>query len=595
MEQTERASRNHNIDTMNEEPTNLHEEGEQEPSHFTRPQEAFFTKEQRDHTTILFGGLPWKHELLSKGTLESLGYRAENLPVPTVESFQMGKEYGNNGQCNPTYFTVGNLVQHLKKLEQEGLTKKEIIDNYIFFTAGSCGPCRFGMYEAEYRLALDNAGFSGFRVILFQQAAGMEQSGDEAGLELNMDFFLGFINSLMMADLINGLAYQIRPYEVNKGETDKVLDEAMQILYKTIKEKRPFEFSEKARQRLNTVGMDGAGNYVGKFISQLYGDDYTAGLRHVAERLNTIEIDPFRVKPVVKITGEFWAQTTEGDGNFNMFAFLEKEGAEADISPISNWISYLLHKAKQSAHDRRGLCKDGATAPEKWEIKKRLGHFKRFKKKELMLGLTEKIFSREYRRYIKALGGTAHDLIDQAELERLAHRFYHSRSDGGEGHLEVAKNIYYTEKELAHMVLSLKPFGCLPSTQSDGVQAAVVSHYKKMIFLPIETSGEGEINAHSRVQMALGEAKTKARKEFKEVLEKSGFTLEELKAYVESHPDMKRPLYHLPHYKGVTGRAARFVKHVAEVKRVEIRKSHMKRKRADNLKGRRAKSEMMAS
>ena len=32
-------------------------------------------------------------------------------------------------------------------------------------------------------------------------------------------------------------------------------------------------------------------------------------------------------------TGEFWAQTTEGDGNFNMFAFLEKGGAEVLVEP----------------------------------------------------------------------------------------------------------------------------------------------------------------------------------------------------------------------------------------------------------------------
>ena len=54
------------------------------------------------------------------------------------------------------------------------------------------------------------------------------------------------------------------------------------------------------------------------------------------------------------------------------------------------------------------------------------------------------------------------------------------------------------------MVLALKPFGCMPSSQSDGVQSAVINKYKDMIFLPIETSGEGEVNAHSRVQMALG-------------------------------------------------------------------------------------------
>jgi len=104
----------------------------------------------------------------------------------------------------------------------------------------------------------------------------------------------------------------------------------------------------------------------------------------------------------------------------------------------------------------------------------------------------------------------------------------------------------------------------MPSTQSDGAQSAVVSHYKDMIYLPIETSGEGEINAHSRVQMALGEAKAKAKLEFKGVLEKLGKTVEELRAYVEQHPEMQGGLYHVPKYKGVIGTAANFAIHVAE-------------------------------
>src|SRR5271157_2588256 len=83
-------------------------------------------------------------------------YRCDKLPVPNVAAFQTGKEFGNNGQCNPTYFTVGNLVQYLQFLEKEGLSRQQILDNYVFFTAGSCGPCRFGMYEAEYRFALKN-------------------------------------------------------------------------------------------------------------------------------------------------------------------------------------------------------------------------------------------------------------------------------------------------------------------------------------------------------------------------------------------------------------------------------------------------------
>jgi predicted nucleotide-binding protein (sugar kinase/HSP70/actin superfamily) len=155
-------------------------------------------------------------------------------------------------------------------------------------------------------------------------------------------------------------------------------------------------------------------------------------------------------------------------------------------------------------------------------------------------------------------------LVDQYELQRLGHPYYNSRAAGGEGHLEVAKNIYYSMKGLAHMVLALKPFGCMPSTQSDGAQSAVMSHYKDMIFLPVETSGEGDVNAHSRVQMALGEAKAKTKLEFKNALDSCGSTMEEIRTFVEQHPELKSPMYKVPQSKGTIGVAANFVKHVAE-------------------------------
>ena len=96
-----------------------------ETHQFKKPVEHPFTKEQRSRTTLLFGGLTWKHEKLVHGALEGLGYLAEAVPTPNVRAFQTGKEYGNNGQCNPTYFTVGNLVQYLQSLEEQGLTKRK--------------------------------------------------------------------------------------------------------------------------------------------------------------------------------------------------------------------------------------------------------------------------------------------------------------------------------------------------------------------------------------------------------------------------------------------------------------------------------------
>ncbi|MGO9231320.1 MAG: hypothetical protein ACLQKA_19190, partial [Bryobacteraceae bacterium] len=282
----------------------------QDAHHFKRPVERPFTKQQRAFTTLLFGGLTWKHEKLVHGALEGLGYQARPVPTPNVRAFQLGKEYGNNGQCNPTYFTVGNLVQYLQTLEEQGLSKQEIIDNHVFFTAGACGPCRFGMYEAEYRLALRNAGFDGFRVLLFQQSGGLSQSDAEAGLEMNLDFFLGILNALNCGDVMNEVAYAIRPYEVEAGATDRMLDEGMEYLHGVFKAKRPWKLNGSLSRYLG--GFSDTAQYIGKFANQVKGDDYLPALEHCRDRFDSIEIDRLRVKPIVKITGEFWAQTTEG-------------------------------------------------------------------------------------------------------------------------------------------------------------------------------------------------------------------------------------------------------------------------------------------
>ena len=121
----------------------------------------------------------------------------------------------------------GTLIKYLQGLEAKGLTRQEIVDNYVFFTAGSCGPCRFGMYEAEYRLGVQNAGFDGFRVLLFQQDDGINAASGEAGLKFTVDFGLSAFNALNLGDIMNDVACQIRPYETVSGQTERVFKEVM--------------------------------------------------------------------------------------------------------------------------------------------------------------------------------------------------------------------------------------------------------------------------------------------------------------------------------------------------------------------------------
>ena len=518
--------------------------------HYQKPEEKPFTQAQRDSTTILFGGLTWKHEQLIQAFTRSLGYQFVALPVPDIDAFQTGKEFGNNGQCNPSYFTVGNLVEYLKNLEQSGLSRRQIIDQYVFITAGSCGPCRFGMYESEYRLALENSGFDGFRILLFQQTAGLFQDKANAGINLNSRFFVGLLNALVLGDLLNEVAYKIRPFEVNAGETDLVLKQSLDVISNLLSK-------PEAKNKPWYKWVPGAAGY---WFQLIFATRNLTALEAISNRFDAIEVDFLRVKPVVKITGEFWAQTTEGDGNYRMFSFLEQENAQVLVEPIGTWISYILHQAKQKAGDERGLATHRF-----YQI---FGHFQwlsgivQSRWKEVKLSLAEYLFNRQWNHYCRQLRHIPHPLLDQSELTEIAQPFYNSRAQGGEGHLEIAKNIYYTQNKLCHMVLSLKPFGCMPSTQSDGVQSAIVNRFHDMIFLPLETSGEGEVNAHSRAQMALGEARIKSNDEFEAALKACRHSLAQIRKYVNQHRELRGAMLNIPSDGRYSGQAANYVRYV---------------------------------
>src|SRR5205085_12681533 len=104
------------------------------------------------------------------------------------------------------------------------------------------------------------------------------------------------------------------------------------------------------------------------------------------DHLATIEDDRLRVKPVVKIIGEFWAQTTEGDGNFNMFAFLERESAQVLVEPIATWIMYMMYQVKERWREKKPL-EAKYRKPAWWELHKRAVNELNLQKKIAMLSV----------------------------------------------------------------------------------------------------------------------------------------------------------------------------------------------------------------
>ncbi len=435
--------------------------------HYRRPVTRPFTKAERPYTTILFGGLTYTHDYLLEGALKGLGYLAKHLPVPDNESLFAGKEYGNRGQCNPTYYTVGNLIKYLKYLRECGV--ENIEDKYVFLTAGSCGPCRFGMYEAEYKKALQEAGFPGFRVLLFQQKDEFNQR-EESGIELTPKFFVTLLKTIMAADMINELGYKIRPYEMIVGKTDKCIAEARDILYRTLTNKRPL----------------------------------FRALKRVRKIFSSIQVDYSRIKPKVKITGEF-------------HRWLESEGAEVIAEPVSTWAEYVFWEHSLKAKDRIGIKKGAVSSL-------------------IFLSAIRFLFKACYNSYRFFLNFRPNPLPSQTRMAEYARDYYNARISGGESHMEVGKHIMSFREKKAHLVISVKPFGCMPSTQSDGVQAKVITDLRDSLFLPVETSGDGEVNVKSRIQMKLYEAKERARQEVSELLTTHGLTMKQVEEFSKANP-----------------------------------------------------------
>lgn len=529
--------------------------------HYRRPAEGRLTKGEIPRVTLLFGGFTKAHEELIRAAEINLGYNVERLPVPTKADFQAGREFGNHGMCSPSYFVTGTLVNYLRRLrDEQGLSAEEIIRDYVFVTVGSCGPCRFGMYESEYHLALKNSGFEGFRAMFFEQRTGLAQARDDDGLSFNEYFFLALLNGIVIGDVVNELSFQLRPYEVVPGQVDAVMDKVMTRLTKCMGEKRYDGWEGSALAKgLSLLLKDANASQFEKILDQLFGDHHTRVLGECAAILNEeLEVDFTRPKPMCKIVGEFWAQMTEGDGNFRMFDFLESQGAEVIVEPLVSWLYYLLEIARFKIIESRGVH-DPDAGPQ--GVGGAVGN----RLKLLRLRVITGALAREHNRIRAAIGGTTRPLLPQREVRRLGERYYNRHIMGGEGYLEIGKALYYCTKGLSHMALGLKPFGCLPSTQSDAAMAAALADHPDMLYHPIETSGEGDVNAYSRVQMVLSEAKKRTRLEFEACVAKTGHDIEAIRAYCEQHRELRRPLQQIPRTEGVVGRAANFVLHVGHL------------------------------
>lgn len=385
---------------------------------------------------------------LLQDVLSLSGLKLEILDEPDVHALQYGREFGNRGQCNPTYFTVGNLIKKLIQLrDEENIPTDTIVQDYAFVTAGGCGPCRMGMYATEYRKALRDSGFANFRVLILTRSGDIEDVLMEGLKFSKRDLFLGFL-SMMIGDILNQIQLRFRPYENEAGDIDR------QML--------------NIRQHIR---------------SAMLNKKLILGLWQARKLIKNLKINTNQKRPVVHIMGEFWAKTTDGVGNYNLFRFIENEGGVVSSETITDWLLHQVWRARWIAGE---------------QSKSKLISASQIKLYAVELGIQATF------KFICFLLGFKVSLSDHGALAKVTEEHFDLHVDGGEDHMEVAHHIHIAQKKLADLIISVKPFTCLSSSAvSDGVQSRISELYPQVEFLAVETNGDGAANFYSRIQMAL--------------------------------------------------------------------------------------------
>ena len=323
---------------------------------------------------------------------------------------------------------------------------------------------------------------------------------------------MGMVWAVLCGDLLTDLEYLTRPYEVTPGQTDEVLKQSADYLYEVFR-RRPLR-----------------GKKWGSLAWHLSTDYFTNALREVKKQWDAIEVDRLQVKPMVKITGEFWLQT--------------QEGAEIIAPPIAIWLYDWMRFYVQEFEARRGVDR---YVPLKIQTVKTL----------------QWVFRTTYNRLRKALGYLPHAIPNQYELQKLAAPYFHQRLSGGEGDMLVGKALHAYHHKTAHMICELTPYSCMPNTMSIGAMANVSGDYPDLLYAPIEIKGDAEIHALSRCQMILTEAKKRAQQEFEQVLDQTGLSLDRLRDYEAQHTSVKQVTHRVGHH-GVAGTAANYALDLAE-------------------------------
>ncbi|MGI6130101.1 MAG: acyl-CoA dehydratase activase-related protein [bacterium] len=185
-----------------------------------------------------------------KQMLSELGYDVVVPPAPSKRTLDLGTKYAPEFACIPFKILLGSY------LEAISLGADTII------STGGVGPCRAGYYGELHRSILDDLGYDVDIIIIepplrrpadFLRALKALFRERKAPLWKIPDIFWRAWIKLNAIDQVEKASHNVRPFEINKGETTLVFRECMKELDLARSRKEIDQVTRQSMEKLNAI------------------------------------------------------------------------------------------------------------------------------------------------------------------------------------------------------------------------------------------------------------------------------------------------------------------------------------------------------
>ncbi|MFC1544802.1 hypothetical protein ACFL4X_01410 [Gemmatimonadota bacterium] len=231
----------------------------------------------------------------------SVGLDAHVSPDSDEQTLELGRKYTSGEECLPALVTLGNF---LKIAEEPGFEASKA----AFFMPTADGPCRFGMYSPYMRKVLREINLDDVLVFSPTSSDGYEGMGDNVN-----ELMRNALRGLICADILRKMTHKTRPYEVSKGDTDKVHRDSL----------------KRVENILEVEGTD-----TGERLKKL-----VAAMTVSREQFSKIPAKYTRRRPLIGVVGEIFCRMTPFTNDF-LIRKLEEFGAECTLAHIVEWVWY---------------------------------------------------------------------------------------------------------------------------------------------------------------------------------------------------------------------------------------------------------------